>query len=145
MVAAAAAAVWTLHLLTAYPMARCLDGSPAGYYTGPAAAEPDRFLLHLQGGGWCTSYDDCAARAGTHYGSSAAWTRSGPCPDAQNPACWGDSPSGTPDGLQSLNCTASPLFCNAQHVYIAYCVRERGPCHFAATPSEPWLPCSAPL
>ncbi len=75
----------------------------------------------MQGGGWCTSYSDCADRAGTHYGSSLGWTRSGPCPDAANPACWGDSPSGAPAGLQSLDATQSPQFYNATHVFLAYC------------------------
>ena len=119
-VAAGADANWTLQLLSD-PMAVCLDGSPAGYYVGPAAAQPDRFIIHLQGGGWCTSFDDCAARAGTHYGSSAGWTRSGACPDSSNPACWGDSPSGSPDGLQSLDPAASPEFAAAVHIYAAYC------------------------
>lgn len=116
---ATAAAVWTLHLLSD-PMALTLAGTPAGYYLGPAPAQPDRYIIHLQGGGWGISYEDLAERASTHYGTSAHWTRSGTCPDASNPACWGDSPSGLPDGLQSLDADQSPLFYSAQHVYVAY-------------------------
>ena len=76
---AAAPAVWTFYPLSD-PMARCLDGSPAGYYLGPAAARPTAFLIHMQGGGWCTSVDDCAARAGMYYGTSTVWTKTGSCP-----------------------------------------------------------------
>ena len=69
--------VYTLKLLssTKYPDARCLDGTMAGYYVGPTSGNnQSRWIIHLQGGGWCTSLDDCAARAGTHYGSSRSWT-----------------------------------------------------------------------
>ena len=114
---------YTLKLLDAsrYPRARCLDGTQGGYYIGPTpATDSSVFLIHLQGGGWCTSLDDCAARAGTHYGSSRSWT-SGECPDAQNMACWADNPTGVPAGLGSPNATESPLFANAVHIWVPYC------------------------
>lgn len=103
------------------PLAACLDGSPAGYYLGPAASRPSSFIVHLQGGGWCTSLDDCANRSGTHYGSSRAWTRQGSCPDAANPACWGDNTDGQPDGLNSFDPAVNPLFASSQHVVLPYC------------------------
>ena len=31
---------------------------------------PQRFMIHLQGGGWCINPDDCASRANTSLGSS---------------------------------------------------------------------------
>ena len=116
------AATWTMHLLDD-PLARCIDGSPGAFYLGPAPSPSSntRWVGHLQGGGWCTSLDDCAARAFTHYGSSSKWTRAGECPDEANPACWGDSPSGLPDGLASLNASVSPIFAGAQHVVFPYC------------------------
>lgn len=44
--------VYTLKLLDLekYPQARCLDGSPGGYYVGPAnGSNPNRWIIHLQG------------------------------------------------------------------------------------------------
>ena len=52
---------WELHLLdeALYPAARCLDGSMGGFYVSPG---DDQVIMHLQGGGWCTSIEDCIAR-----------------------------------------------------------------------------------
>ena len=56
--------------------ARCLDGSNGGFYfrkaTSPTAE--NKWKFHMQGGGWCTSENNCAARALTPLGSSKAWT-----------------------------------------------------------------------
>ena len=63
---------WKLVMLTeaaAAHSAVCLDGSAAGYYVERGAARG--ILLHLQGGGWCTSLDDCRSRADTFLGTSA--------------------------------------------------------------------------
>ena len=111
--------VYTLKLLSpvTHPSARCLDGSMGGYYVGPPG--DDNWLIHLQGGGWCTSIEDCSSRAAMHYGSSSSWT-SGPCPDSRNMACWADNPTGVPQGLGSTNATESS-FAHATHIWIAYC------------------------
>lgn len=37
--------------LAAYPLARCLDGSPARYYIH--GQDPSRFLIFHEGGGFC--------------------------------------------------------------------------------------------
>ncbi|EDQ86486.1 uncharacterized protein MONBRDRAFT_38375 [Monosiga brevicollis MX1] len=51
--------------------ARCLDGSPGGYYwRAGSAANATKFLLVFNGGGWCYSLEDCAARAKTNLGTS---------------------------------------------------------------------------
>jgi len=63
---------WKLVMLTEAAAARgavCLDGSTAGYYVERGAARG--ILLHIQGGGWCTSLADCRSRADTSLGSSA--------------------------------------------------------------------------
>lgn len=110
----AASPSWTFFPLDD-PLATCLDGSPAGYYLpGTSPVNPTSFLIHMQGGGWCTSLDDCVARAGMHYGSSSAWTKAGGCPDTNNPACWGDNTDGLPDGLNSFDATVNPLFASSQ-------------------------------
>eukprot|EP01063_Lacrimia_lanifica_P010089 TRINITY_DN16859_c0_g1_i1.p1 TRINITY_DN16859_c0_g1~~TRINITY_DN16859_c0_g1_i1.p1 ORF type:complete len:701 (+),score=180.47 TRINITY_DN16859_c0_g1_i1:69-2171(+) len=54
--------------------ARCLDGSPAGYYwRRGAGAAARRFMLVFVGSGWCTSPASCRARAATALGGSGTW------------------------------------------------------------------------
>lgn len=59
------------HTLAAYPGARCLDGSPGLYYLVPGT-EASRFLVFFEGGGFCTDFDDCAARSQGYLGASCA-------------------------------------------------------------------------
>jgi hypothetical protein len=53
--------------------ARCLDGSPGGYYLREVPGSQD-WVFYLQGGGLCISAFDCRARLNTHYGSSRNWS-----------------------------------------------------------------------
>ena len=48
------------------PVAKCNDGSPYMYYARPAtrALNQDRWILHLQGGGWCYDAASCSRRWG---------------------------------------------------------------------------------
>ena len=52
--------------------ARCIDGSPPFYALRRASAEINRtkWYFHIEGGGWCVSAEDCAARGLTRLGSS---------------------------------------------------------------------------
>lgn len=56
--------------------AKCLDGSPGGFYyrkaSTPSAATKWKF--HFMGGGWCDSANDCKNRAQGLLGSSKPWT-----------------------------------------------------------------------
>ena len=53
--------------------AQCLDGTPPGYHIqSTSAQDPSTWVIHLQGGGWCTSLQGCAARAKGALGSSKA-------------------------------------------------------------------------
>ena len=64
-----------LILLRSYPHARCLDGSPSGYYLR-RASQPgfmSRFLFVLEGGGDCSHAADCLARTKTRLGTSTVW------------------------------------------------------------------------
>ena len=71
---------WSKVLLTdavAKSGARCLDGSPGGYYirTHNAkgdAADPKKWIVFMQGGGWCSSDENCAERAATAVRSHGA-------------------------------------------------------------------------
>jgi hypothetical protein len=52
---AAAATPWSRVMLTDATKrgARCLDGSPGGYFL--RRGDPKRWIVFMQGGGWCTS------------------------------------------------------------------------------------------
>ena len=67
----------TLVLLKEFPFAKCLDGSPSGFYFQEAAETADRskFMIVLEGGGMCTHESDCSARAKTDLGSSTKWKK----------------------------------------------------------------------
>mmetsp|Transcript_6146 Transcript_6146/g.15723 ORF Transcript_6146/g.15723 Transcript_6146/m.15723 type:complete len:387 (+) Transcript_6146:63-1223(+) len=63
----------TAHWLDSYPMAKCLDGTPAIYYLrkATAAVNKTKWVIHIQGGGWCSTPAECASRAQSRLGSSA--------------------------------------------------------------------------
>ena len=52
--------------------ARCLDGSPSGYYYR-AGSQRDSFVIMLAGGGLCTSAADCKKRSTGPLGTSTKW------------------------------------------------------------------------
>ena len=65
----------TIVNLTTYPTARCLDGTGLGYYyRGGAGVDADKWLIVLEGGGFCYGIDDCTKRSHTHLGSSANYS-----------------------------------------------------------------------
>lgn len=47
-----------LTLLSDAPLARCMDGSPGGYYFAPNASSSS-WIIELQGGGECASKETC--------------------------------------------------------------------------------------
>lgn len=67
-------AVATLYLLKEAAQqtgAVCLDGSPAGVYI--VRGSVSKWVVYQQGGGWCSSDENCAARANTTLGSSTTY------------------------------------------------------------------------
>eukprot|EP00928_Gymnodinium_smaydae_P091011 TRINITY_DN74714_c0_g1_i1.p1 TRINITY_DN74714_c0_g1~~TRINITY_DN74714_c0_g1_i1.p1 ORF type:complete len:469 (-),score=49.11 TRINITY_DN74714_c0_g1_i1:166-1476(-) len=110
---------WRTVLLTdaaAQRGAVCLDGSPAGYYIESGYGDgADKWIVHLQGGGWCVSIDDCFERAQTNLGSSKDFKSR----EAKNEFLgWYD---GGAQGLLSNSCSINPDFCNWNKVYVRYC------------------------
>mmetsp|Transcript_90716 Transcript_90716/g.189623 ORF Transcript_90716/g.189623 Transcript_90716/m.189623 type:complete len:434 (-) Transcript_90716:361-1662(-) len=84
--------------------ARCLDGSPAGYYL--REQDPYRWVIFLEGGGLCLTAVDCVVRAKTTArGSSRFWKE-----------------DKTPENNHMLT-ELSPLnpFETWSHVYVPYC------------------------
>ena len=58
----------TLRTIAQDEGAACLDGCAPGYWVMPG--DPSRFYIHMEGGGWCISLEDCANRARTATGTS---------------------------------------------------------------------------
>ena len=83
------------------PLAKCLDGSAAGYYYRPGAT--DNFAIYLQGGGLCVEPLDCLERARNSLGSSTNW------------------PSSRVDNRNVLSSAAFNPFRSYHHVYVPYC------------------------
>ena len=54
--------------LEVYPLAKCLDGTPARYYI--RRADPFRMLIFFEGWGFCSSMSQCQARSMTFKGST---------------------------------------------------------------------------
>jgi len=105
------AAQSTLRLVQANG-AVCLDGSPGGYYHRPGTADgAQKWIIHMQGGGYCTSEADCANRATSTLGSSKSW----PNVLEGSPLCCYDG------GFLSGDPNINPLFYNWNLAFLGYC------------------------
>ena len=79
--------------------ALCMDGSSSGIYFAPATTQTDKYVLYLQGGGWCNDKASCQQRCGARIqgrcsgalASSAAWP-----PVATMAGLFSTSPAKTP-------------------------------------------------
>ena len=88
---------------------RCLDGSPAGFYYALGEPGTDTLVINLEGGGACSSAEECRGRARTRYGSSRYWSEVFPA-DTQV--------------LLSSDPEENPDFWSAHHVYVPYCTGD---------------------
>ena len=77
-----------------------------GFYLQPG--DPNNWVVHLQGGGWCINEADCLSRSTTNLGSSKAW-----------PAIF--NADGGPNGWLSSSESVNPSFWNATKVFVGYC------------------------
>lgn len=91
--------------------ARCLDGSPAGYYFRNASTVSGgtKLKIHIQGGGWCQSMEDCYARSLTKSGSTKTWA---PWLSLQGDAFY---------GLMDGNSTSVNPFGDWNFLWVPYC------------------------
>ncbi|CAI5477036.1 unnamed protein product [Closterium sp. Yama58-4] len=93
--------------------AKCLDGSPPGYYFRPGFGNgSSAWHVHLQYGGWCSTLGECRWRSHTWLGSSNETQQN------QNPwkhANWGYM------GILSRNPVTNPRFYNWNLVVPIYC------------------------
>ncbi len=115
--ALAAASNYTLRVLdrATYPRALCLDGSMAAYYyrAGTSPADASKFRIFFQGGGWCTSSEDCLARSKTPLGSNAGL----PASDRDPAGYCGAS-------FLSQDAAMAPGFASWPGVYVPYCTGD---------------------
>ncbi|GJP49092.1 hypothetical protein CLOM_g8353, partial [Closterium sp. NIES-68] len=92
--------------------AKCLDGSPPGYYFRPGTGGGKHMWhIYLPHGGWCLTAAQCATRSRTALGSSTFY------PDDPTNATL--SPNF--NGILSSNSTANPPFYNWNLVRLIYC------------------------
>ena len=90
-----------------YPQAKCLDGSPAGYYFDNKFT--DKFVFYLEGGGECDTESTCKAVLNSSTGSSHYFSAS------SDSVYW---------YLASGNCDYNPALCSYNHVDIPYCSQD---------------------
>jgi hypothetical protein len=86
----------------------CLDGSPGGYFI--RRGDPSRWILFMQGGGWCVTTEDCATRARGSNGKGHPWLGSS--------IAW---PNTYTDIYEGSKLFAAPPFNNFTIVYAPYC------------------------
>src|SRR4051794_25028266 len=49
----------------------CLDRTPPGFYFRPGSGDgANKWRVHLRGGGWCTTAEDCYSRTFSDLGSA---------------------------------------------------------------------------
>ncbi|GJP32243.1 hypothetical protein CLOM_g16837 [Closterium sp. NIES-68] len=93
--------------------AKCLDGSPPGYFFRPGfGSGSSSWHVHLQYGGWCYTLEKCKERSLTWLGSSNA--------DLQNQNPWKFANWGYM-GILSINPVTNPRFYNWNLVVPIYC------------------------
>ncbi|CAI7823569.1 unnamed protein product [Closterium sp. NIES-54] len=111
--------VTRLYLLPSNPYgAKCLDGSPPGYYHRPGnAAGSAAWHIHLPGGGWCTSMAGCLHRAQTDQGS----TRSRPTVIVRGGNDRDEGSASPARGINSPDPKVNPMFHNWHLVRPIYC------------------------
>ena len=83
----------------------CLDGTPGNYYFAEGE-EKTKYVMFLQGGGWCYNENGCWSRTENHLGSTV-----------------NDSETVDMNSLGFLgnNASLSPLFYNWNKIYARYC------------------------
>ncbi|GJP32148.1 hypothetical protein CLOM_g16725 [Closterium sp. NIES-68] len=98
--------------------ARCLDGSPPGFYHRQGnGAGANKWLIYLQGGGWCYSATGCAYRASTVLGTTRLYKP--PSDPAFEPTL---RKYGTEfRGMLSASAQENPAFFNWNTVMVLYC------------------------
>ncbi len=97
-----------LNLIINNKQAKCLDGSPPGYYVSKGRdIGLKKWFVHFEGGGWCPNYENCLKRSTTALGSSKQYSQ-----------CL---PSSSMKHYQSGLKNANPMMFNWNRVIVKYC------------------------
>ena len=88
--------------------AQCLDGTPPGYHI--QHKDHAAWTIHLQGGGWCTSPEDCLGRSKGALGSSKSF-------ESDMDSILGGYDGGA-HGIFSSDAAINPRFNNHTKAYI---------------------------
>ncbi|KAM0884150.1 hypothetical protein ACQ4PT_031188 [Festuca glaucescens] len=84
----------------------CLDGTPPGYHLQRGSGDgANKWLIHLEGGGWCSTVKDCSNRKMSALGSS----------NFMKPILF------TSAGILGSDQQLNPDFYNWNKVYVRYC------------------------
>eukprot|EP00041_Stephanoeca_diplocostata_P030501 m.924511 g.924511 ORF g.924511 m.924511 type:complete len:465 (-) comp23769_c0_seq12:365-1759(-) len=89
---------------TEFPAARCLDGSPSGFYYRAGARNSTTWVIFLEGGDICREISDCVDRKSSMLGSSRNWART----------------KLNPNAILNDRDITNP-FRTAHHIYVPYC------------------------
>jgi len=93
---------------------RCMDGSMAGYYYQAPANTRHTWVIHVDGGGACSTKADCDkwVKKGSGAGSSGNW------PTTRDPLI------NKALGILSDDASVNPDFWSAHHVQVPYCTAD---------------------
>jgi len=93
---------------------RCMDGTMAGYYYQAPANTRHTWVIHMDGGGGCTTKADCDkwVKKGSGAGSSSSW------PSTRDPK------HNKALGILSDDASYNPDFWSAHHVQVPYCTAD---------------------
>ncbi|EDQ88996.1 uncharacterized protein MONBRDRAFT_25774 [Monosiga brevicollis MX1] len=124
LVAAAANADVPLTLLDKYPNARCMDGTPGGYYFQPSsnASASTKWVISLEGGGECATEDSCKSKLNTSLGSTDHRPKS----------------IGSLGFLGTDDCNENPVMCQWNRVEVVYCSQDLHSGQRAQPSDESW-------
>ena len=97
----------------------CLDGSDSSFFIAQGSSISS-WQIHLQGGGWCYTIEDCWARSFTALGSSKFMHRIANQKTASDRANYFLQLTEA-GGIMSASCAINPSFCEFNKVIIPYC------------------------
>lgn len=111
--------ILSCRFLDNYPRAVCNDFSPAGYYKASEVSKSDEWVIFFEGGGGCSSLEDCNRR----WKETRVEGNSG---RLVNPLMSSDPYPHTVIGrdLLSNDPEENPLFFNYTHVLVPYCTQD---------------------
>ena len=97
------------------------DGSPAAFYVAPGS-DPNLFLVHLEGGWWCSTLQSCSQRWASGQGMSSK----------NLSATWQTS------GYYSRDCLKNVAWCSATMIRVPYLTSDGYVGDTAPSAALPW-------